>query len=725
VNIVSGLFQSKVKHTWYELSWPSDLDEKQVAEWLIALSGQPSSNEIRFSLLATTGKVRFFLIIPDSNELMHIRTLKTFLPDIEITKVEPIKIEPKLTTRVLMTSRKRTLQTKTPNITSHAIISSLSVLSPGEMVVINWKLGRVYSPQTVSNVPSYSSNWLVAILEAFIEQPRSLESNQIASYREKMSHPYWQANMFICVNADTFKRSLKLIRRVEGALRDSDAPGVRIGIRLTPNRKLDINFRNWFWSLRLNPQELTGLLGWPLGGNILPGITRIASKYLPIPNRLAVNGRVIASDLNSDLQLKQKTSDGLMHTHVIGPTGVGKTTLLLNLIFQDIALGNSVVVVDPKGDLVNGVLSRIPKEREKDVIVLDPADMTNPVGLNPLSSRNTSCYLAVDNILTIFRKLYADNFGPRTEDILHAGLLTLSKTPGMNISCLPVLLTNKSFRQSLISKINDPFGLGSFWDWFNGISEAERQTAIAPLMNKLRAFLMRPSMLNVLSQSEPKLEIEQVLSSDGILLVNLAKGTLGSETSQLFGSLVVSQVWQAIQARANLPQSKRTPGFVYIDEVQDYLHLPTDIGNFLAQSRSYGVGMVLANQYLSQLTPELKSAVMSNIRSRVTFQLGHSDAVEMAKTSNILKPSDFENLDTYNIYASIASNGSTQPWVSGKTLSPINRLSNPSYIRNLSRNYYGLPVNEINSRFRKLITDNSVSSESAKVGEKTTNGVQL
>jgi len=420
-------------------------------------------------------------------------------------------------------------------------------------------------------------------------------------------------------------------------------------------------------------------------------------------------GRTIAQDRNSLTKFGLSAEDGLLHTHILGPTGVGKSTLLLNLITQDIKANRAVIVVDPKGDLITDILARIPENRKNDVILLDPSDTNAPVGLNPLA-RNSSDGLSADSILSIFKGLYGANFGARSQDILYSGLLTLSHFPGMTLSNLPILFSDDKFRQSLVSQIDDPLGLNGFWNWFNSISEAERNAVIAPVMNKLRAFLLRPAMRRVICQSEPKLDISKVLSERKILLVSLAKGVLGSETSQLFGSIVVSQIWQAIQTRANLPINQRTPGFVYIDEVQDYLHLPTDIGDVLAQSRSNGIGMVLAHQHLAQLPGDIRAGILANARNRVCFQLGYSDASEMAKTSDLLSPADFENLDRYNIYAALVKNGSIQPWVSGVTLPSPVITSDPAEIRRLSAQSYGVPISQIDSAFTQLIATNSQRS---------------
>jgi hypothetical protein len=699
-------FKAKHPFIWYELNWPKDLESSKVTAWLSSLSGYSTSHGIRFVTVATTGKIKHYLVLPSSQATSHTKVLKTYLPDIELRSVDPINISSNLSSRTLMTSHSRSLQISSPEAVAYSLIGSLATIAKGEKLVLVWILGKNFSANFVSNnVSGYSDNWLKAVGEAFVYTPKPLEAQPLNSMRTKKEYPSWQANLFIAVESDSWQRSKALTKRVEAGLHASNAPEVKLGVRKTA-RQLQIARIPWLWPLKINAPELTGLLGWPLGDQELPGITRIRSKYLPIPSNMQNYGRTIAQDRYSSTKLGMSSEDGMLHTHILGPTGVGKSTLLLNLITQDMQANRAVIVVDPKGDLITDILSRIPENRKNDVIVLDPSDSNSPVGLNPLA-RSSSNSLPVDNILSVFKGLYGANFGARSQDILYSGLLTLSQVPGMSLSSLPLLFSNEEFRRSLVSKINDPYGLDSFWDWFNNISEAERLTAIAPVMNKIRPFLLRESMRRVICQSEPKLDIAEVLSNRKILLVNLAKGVLGSETSQLFGSIVVSQIWQAIQTRANLPISNRPPAFVYIDEIQDYLHLPTDIGDVLAQSRSYGVGMVLAHQHLAQLPTDLRAGILANARNRVCFQLGHSDASEMAKTSEVLTPSDFESLDRYNIYASLVKNGSIQPWISGVTLPPSDKTSNPAEIGELSAQNYGVPVSEIDSAFTKLITDNS------------------
>lgn len=370
---------------------------------------------------------------------------------------------------------------------------------------------------------------------------------------------------------------------------------------------------------------------------------------------------------------------------------------------QDIEHGRGVVVIDPKGDLVTDVLARIPQARRSDVVLLDPTDDT-PVGLNPLVPlADVPATVVADGVLAVFHHLYADSWGPRLQDILHACLLTLVRRDDASLIMLPLLLTNNGFRRSLTQKLSDPVALGPFWSWYEALSDAERAAVIAPVMNKLRAFLLRPQVRAVLGQRRPKFQVSQVFTERKVLLVNLSKGLIGPEAAGLLGSLVLADIWRSTLARSGVPADQRRHVGVYIDEVQDYLHLPTDLADALAQARGLGVGFTLAHQYLGQLPTGMRTAVLTNARSRVTFQLGHDDATAMAKGHGELAAEDFTTLGRHEIFASLLAGSRVTPYASGVTLPLGPPVSSPAELRARSRAKYGRPLSEIEAGFAELL----------------------
>jgi hypothetical protein len=281
----------------------------------------------------------------------------------------------------------------------------------------------------------------------------------------------------------------------------------------------------------------------------------------------------------------------------------------------------------------------------------------------------------------------------------------------MTLCALPVLLSNPRFRRTAVAALTDEVALKPFWAWFDGLSEGERQQAIAPVMNKLRAFLLRPRMRAVIGQSDPAFDLHSVFTERKVLLVSLAKGLIGPEAAALLGSLAVSQLWQAALGRVRISADKRAPVMVYIDEFQDYIHLPTDIADVLAQARGLGMGLTLAHQHLAQLPASLRSAVMANARSRVCFQLGSEDARLIAASSAEIEALDLQGLGRYEVYASLVSRTNVTPFASARTLEPIQPTSDPKELRINSRNRYGHDLATVEAELTALVAGGATTDD--------------
>ncbi|MDT0307222.1 type IV secretion system DNA-binding domain-containing protein [Streptomyces sp. DSM 44917] len=345
-------------------------------------------------------------------------------------------------------------------------------------------------------------------------------------------------------------------------------------------------------------------------------------------------------------------ADARHHLHILGATGSGKSELMARMILDDAQAGRGVVAVDPKGDMIQDVLARLPEELGPRVVLFDADSSARPPVLNPLEGPEADTARIVDNLLSVFSRVYASSWGPRTDDILRAGLLTLRARRGKEtplLSGLPALLTDPAARQRAVAQLDDDL-LKGFWAWYGKLSDPARAQITAPLMNKLRGLLLRPFVRNALSGGTSTVDMNQILNEGGICLVRIGRDALGMDTSRLFGSLVVARTWQAATARARLPQQRRPDASLYLDEAHNFLNLPYPLEDMLAEARGYRLSITLAHQYLRQLPRELEEGISANARTKVFFTASPEDARLLARhTAPQLAEHDLAHLGAFTI----------------------------------------------------------------------------
>lgn len=695
--------------TWLTLRWPRDVTTDQLAacfRMLASVAGWPV-------VLEATGKngvVDHNIAVPAPKAGVVTEQLRAIMPGLGVDEDDPGRdaVGMHRAVRLRLSSRRRPLRTDRLEDVARALLTVLAQAGAKEHLVLQWVLGPHLRPVVVpTKVAGHlGDTWPRALLAAPWATPMPLDTEARSALRTKQGEAGWRAIGRIAVKAASHSRQRQLIGQILDALRAAEGPGASIGA--SNARPSDVTNARvpWRWPLSVNTTELAVLSTWPVGKtNDLP-VQTIGSRPLAAGRAVVKSGRVLGISTwpGIDRPIALSPDDSLRHLHVLGPTGTGKSTLLLNLIVQDLDAGRGVVVIEPKGDLIEDVLARVPERRLGDVVLLDPLDEQRPVGLNPLAAHGRSPELVADGLLGVFHRLYLSAWGPRTQDILHASLLTLARSRTATLVALPLLLSDPAFRRRIVGKVSDPVALGPFWAGFEAWSEAERLAAVAPVMNKLRPFLMRPSIRNVIGQMHPKFDVRQVFTERKVLLVKLSKGRLGPEAASLLGSLVIAELWQAALERSAIDPSRRHHVFVYVDEFQDYLNLPTDLGDALAEARGLGVGLTLAHQHLHQLEPGMRSSVLANARSRVCFQLGAEDARTIAGSTGQLEPEDFRSLNRFEAYASLVASGSVQPWCSLRTVAPGRPTTDPTAVRQQSRERYGRDRSDIDADLHDLIT---------------------
>jgi hypothetical protein len=483
-------------------------------------------------------------------------------------------------------------------------------------------------------------------------------SPDVRAVLEKASHPLYRCLVRLVVTAADKSAARGRIHALAGAFAAYEG---RVGLRrrrvLAAERKLRLRALGRRAYLVSAP-EVAALAHLPADAAV-PGLLRAGARRIAPPPGLPGTGKPLGVSA-SDRPVMLAVEDARYHLHLLGPTGVGKSTLIARLVLDDAVAGRGAVVIDPKGDLVEDILARIPERLEAQVDLLDPLDPAPP-GLNVLEG--TDHDLVVDQLVGIFRRVYERFWGPRTDDILRAALLTLLETgAGATLADVPRLLTDEHWRGQLLDQLEDPVGLEPFWEWYDGLGEAVRAQATGPVLNKLRAFLLRRPVRAIVGQQHSTIDVACCLDGGRLLLVRVPKGTLGEDTSRLLGSFVVARVWQAALARAARPEQARPDCALYVDEVHNYLNLPTPLEEMLAEARGYRLSLCLAHQHLGQLPKEMREALSANARTKVYFQLSPHDAHALGReVEPELAAHDLAHLPRYTAAVRLCHAGETGP----------------------------------------------------------------
>jgi hypothetical protein len=698
----------------YRLVLPRGLTEDQVAKWLAVLAAASTDNPVAFEVVATAQGIAHYILAPRLTSNTVLSSLRSGLPGarVELAPDYPTqRVRFRAARELRLTSTSHPLGSERVVTSSAALLGALQPLARGQYIRVSWLLTGRAAPHP--------------------KQLTDLAADLARFRRLKHRDPLFLACGRIAVGGMSRRNAWALLYRIHAAVRVLNAPGAALVRRFTPSWVVSRRTaaRAWpllIWPAILNAREAAGVLGIPLVDVHLPGLTLGTARQLPPTPDMPRKGLLLARSNYPGLHdraIALPIADRLRHLWLLGPTGVGKSTVIANMALQDAAAGHGVVVVDPKADLVADVLARLPEERLSDVVVIDPAARDAVVGLNILraGSDDQARELVVDNVVSIFAEIWKGAIGPRTTDVLRNSLLTLTATRAANGSAFTLtevapLLEQQAFRRFVTEQPSVPQPVHSFWATYDAMSAKEMHSVIGPLLNKLRALTTRSSLRLILGQSEG-LDMGDVLRRRRILLVPLNKGQVGSDSAALLGSFVVASLWSAVLARAGLPPAKRYPVWAYLDEFQDVLRVSNDLSDALSQARALGLGFVLAHQYLGQLPKPMQAAVLGTVRSSMLFQLDHDDAAVLERRfAPALSRDDLMGLSAYEVALRLCISGQIKAPVTGTTLPLPTALRDAEALAAASRARFGSPMNAIETALQQRLYGRAHTTPTVRFG---------
>lgn len=407
---------------------------------------------------------------------------------------------------------------------------------------------------------------------------------------------------------------------------------------------------------------------------------------------------------NSNLLFGIKDQDRFGHIYCIGKTGTGKSTLLLNMAISDVQRENGICIIDPHGDLAETILDYIPIARINDVVYFNPQDIDYPVAYNPLFNIPTNQHhIAVSGLVSTFKKIWVDSWGPRLEYILRFSLHTLLEYSHATLLDIQPLLTDHTFRNHVLRYCTST-SIQLFWqNEFNAYSPALRAEAISPILNKVGVFATTALLRNIVGQKEKSLDIATIMNEKKILIVNLAKGAIGEDVTSLLGSMLINSVQMAALSRSAQREEDRVPFYVYVDEMHSFVSL--SFADMLSEARKFKVSLFLTHQYIEQVHEKIHAAIMGNAGTLICFRVGSADADTLSvEFKPPFEVSDMIALQRYNMYLKLMIDGATSKPFSAKTLPlPQHRYSHKKEIEHHSKLRYAYKKEEVEAMLQQQV----------------------
>ncbi|HEM4990686.1 TPA: type IV secretion system DNA-binding domain-containing protein [Streptococcus suis] len=675
--------------SWQSMDWTRPFEFETVCNFTTQLNGYSRRQPFIWEIRLTPEKVSH-LIGADSIDLRFLKEMMTSYNAVRFEKTKRTKVTSAYS--ITLSKNHYALKTKEVDNLVRSFLSQSGTLKKSEEIVLQLVVGKSSSPKPILKDLGNPDATLWQKLTGNIP-PLSSDSKTLM--REKLHHSLFQISLRLGIRTDNKAREIQLLKSILASLRILERAGAIFSAKPTSIEKINHGKIPWHFQTIVSSIELASLFLLPAGDAQYIGVSSLSPRTILPPIGFSQNTkRLFGYSLEKSPRfIGIPARNGLSHTWLLGGTGSGKSTAMLNLFLADARENRSAVVIDPKATLVSDILERLPKERDEDAVILDPSQAGQTISINPfdLVKFGVPAELVADMLLGVFQEIFEESWGIYTQDILSHSFHTLAKIDGSTLINLPKLLTNKAFRHDLLKTISDPFLL-DFWQGYDTLSDSARQTMTSPVLNKFRSVLLRPALRAALGESSGKFSLKDIFDKPRLLLVPLNKGLIGAENAKFIGAILLGCLYQLTLLRAK--ETVRKPVFIYIDEVADYLKLPVPLDDALSMSRSLGVGYILANQFSKQLPKQLRESIYANCHNQIIFGLSMNEAKELAGLAPELSTEDFYKLPPFQAYAKVPITSNIFKWLSVRTLpaSPAFRKKDEIYGESFKR--YGSTFNE-------------------------------
>ena len=683
-----------------------------------------NQDHFTFEIVALPENIRFYVSCPTHLKDLFEKQIHGAYPGADVREVEEYNIfseEGKVSFGGLQLKSENYLPIKvfkdlaTDPLSS--VTSALAKMMPGEGAVI-----QILATPADNNWRKGGKKYIASAKQAAAnpEKSKYTDPKKLEAIENKCSKPGFVTTIRIVVSAPTKEAAKLHFTNIKNAFAQFSSDFnyfTSVKPRFKKSFMVDFIYRYqpmWGKPSILNAEELATIFHFPNKSVETPNIHWVNAKRAPAPAEIATSGLHLGKSVyrGVERQIFLGEDDRRRHMYIIGKTGTGKSEMLKHLAMQDILAGKGVAFVDPHGDAAEAILEMVPPSRAEDVIYFDPSDVDRPMGMNLLEAKTEQeKHFMATFIVGLMYKLYDPHktgiIGPRFEHAIRNAMLTVMSEPGNTFIEVVRVLTDASFVQELLPKVQDPVVRRYWTDQIAQTSDFHKSEVLDYIVSKFGRFVTDKMMRNIIGQSESSFDLRKVMDEQKILIVNLSKGKMGEENSNFLGLVLVPRILVAAMSRQNVPEEERKDFYLYVDEFQNFA--TETFADILSEARKFRLNLIVANQFVGQVEEEVKNAIFGNVGTIMSFRVGVTDASYLQhEFSPTFSESDLVNVERFHAYIKTIVNNEPLPAFSLDTTRDLSRdPRNPKVaemIRQLSRLRYGRDVElleaEISQRAR-------------------------